>query len=272
MFVFDFHTHVYPDKIAPRAIENVTRLGIIHNASDGTILGYQNEMKRAGIHYALNLPLALNPESERGINRWAADLNNAGNGLFSLGSIHPDSPEPEQILQWIHSLGLRGIKLHSEFQKFRPNDPRMDRIYKVCEELGLFILFHMGKDLIFCNPPSAQLIDFEEVTKKYPKLKIVLAHLGGIELLHGEPRPDFSQNPNVFFDLAYVLNFLNGEELATFIRRLGVNQVLFGTDSPWVDLQAYTQKFKETPLTTEEFAKILCNNACKLLHIEPKNV
>ncbi len=268
MNVFDFHTHIYPDTIAPRAIENVTRAGVMKNSSDGTVSALLEEMKKAGVTCALNLPLALSPDSERGVNQWSANLHQSHPSIYSLGSIHPDTPHPLERLTWIKSLGLPGIKLHSEFQEFTPNDPRMTPIYQACESLDLFILFHMGKDLIFLGEPRAQLPDFVSIAQQYPKLKMVLAHMGGIELLDPAKRLDFSMFPNVYFDLAYVLPYIEGEPLAELIRKVGVNQVLFGTDSPWVDINKHLQKFMQLPLTQDEFEKILWRNALHLLHLQ----
>jgi hypothetical protein len=47
--VIDFHTHVFPDDIAPKAIASLQVQGNILAASDGTVSGLLRSMDRAGI-------------------------------------------------------------------------------------------------------------------------------------------------------------------------------------------------------------------------------
>lgn len=257
--IFDFHLHCYPDAVAERAVAKVTERQILTAYLNGTVEDQLKAMACHGITAGLNLPLALSPDSERGVNTWAAALNASDSPLFSLGSVHPDTPDPLKILTWIQSLGLRGIKLHSEFQDFKPSDPRMFSIYAACENLGLFILFHTGIDLIFEGDPTAVLPDFEVVTDRFPNLKIVLAHMGGIETLL--PNRLSYKGKQVWFDLAYVPGQVPPEKLASVIRELGTDRVLYGTDSPWVDYKAHLGDFLKSPLTDAEFNAILWENA-----------
>lgn len=221
-------------------------------------------MQNHHIAGALNLPLALSPESERGVNAWAAKLHHSNTPLLSLGSVHPDTTDPENILSWIQSLGLPGIKLHAEFQHFTPGESRMYPIYRVCEKLGLFILFHTGVDLIFENAvPSAVLTDFLSISQDFPNLKIILAHMGGIETL-SSTRPSF-HGRNVWFDLAYVPNQVTPTQLTAVIRDLGADKVLYGTDSPWYDHGEHLKQFLQCDLSDDEFHQILFENAVGFL-------
>ena len=56
--IIDMHTHVYPEKIAKRAVEKLSKAADIPAQSNGMKSGLQESMKRAGVDYSLLLPVA----------------------------------------------------------------------------------------------------------------------------------------------------------------------------------------------------------------------
>lgn len=51
--IIDMHTHVYPEKIAKRAVEKLSKAADIPAQSNGMKSGLQESMKRAGVDYSL---------------------------------------------------------------------------------------------------------------------------------------------------------------------------------------------------------------------------
>ena len=121
MMVIDFHTHCYPEKVVAKALSAVGDR--LKPATDGTRAGLIASMREAGIDYSLALALVNNPANSRGVNRWAAEENRAP--VFFTGSIHPADPDPEATLEFIAASGLKGIKLHPEYQGFEFSDERL---------------------------------------------------------------------------------------------------------------------------------------------------
>ena len=75
----------------------------------------------------------------------------------------------------IKAMGLRGIKLHPDFQKFEIDDEKMFPTYKILEREKLPILFHTGdKRYNFSGP--RHLI---KIMEKFPDLVCIGAHFGG---------------------------------------------------------------------------------------------
>ncbi|MDD3117603.1 MAG: amidohydrolase family protein [Victivallales bacterium] len=261
--VFDFHVHCYPEKVAERAIGAVGPLGL-HPSFDGTMAGLKRSMTEAGITASLNLPLANTPKNIRGINAWAA-ANNAA-PVYSLGSIHPADPHPDRTLSWIRSLGLKGIKLHPEYQRFRIDDPRLHPIWEGCIANGLFVLTHAGNDIAFDPPANSNPAMLAELHRRYPALTLVLAHLGSWGMWQ-DVETHLAGLP-VYLDLAFTLGSIDDELLLRIIARHGAAHILFGTDAPWQSQRESLEKFLALPLREEEKELILYDNAARLLGLQ----
>ena len=111
--VIDFHTHVYPDKIAERTIN-----ALLNSAPDvkiftkGTIDALIESMNKAGIDKSVVLPVATRKGQFDTINNFAYNINQKYSQLVSFGGIHPDDENPEQKLRFLKSKGFKGIKIH----------------------------------------------------------------------------------------------------------------------------------------------------------------
>ena len=57
--IIDFHTHMFPDKIAARTIDFLSKTGGDMNPfTDGTWKGLKESTKQAGIDHSIVLPIA----------------------------------------------------------------------------------------------------------------------------------------------------------------------------------------------------------------------
>lgn len=61
--IIDFHTHIFPDKLAPRATAHLSELCHEAPATDGTASGLIASMKRAGISLSVALPVLTDRKS-----------------------------------------------------------------------------------------------------------------------------------------------------------------------------------------------------------------
>jgi len=261
--VVDFHVHYFPDNIVEKAISRLAAPNNMTPYTDGTLNGLEKSMKEAGIDFSLNLPLATSADSVRGINKWASVHNSAP--VYSLGSMHPDTAGPENIVPWIKELGLKGVKMHPEYQKFNPLEKRLEKIWKACSENDIFVLTHAGRDINFAPPPLSCPSDFAELHRRFPGLTLVIAHLGSWGMWE-EVEKELAGLP-VYLDLAFVSGLLEGGRLVSLIRKHGADRVLFGTDSPWRDQKTELESIRKLPLSEEEKDLILYKNAFRLLQL-----
>ena len=272
----DFHTHAFPDRIAAGALGQ-----LVHNTipyrdiygettphTDATTNGLLASSRKAGLDVSLVLPIATSPKPSGTINDFAAQVDQIP-GLRSFGSVHPLNPEWEAELHRVKDLGLRGIKLHPEYQGVFADDPAVTAVVRCAADLGLWVLFHAGADIgmpppIHCTPQRVV-----RLRKAVPHAKIILAHLGGYrlwdEVLERLPEMD------VWLDTSFCLpNHPEQHELfARLIRATGTGRVLFGTDSPWADqsqvVEAAETFFQTYGFTAEDAAAIMGGNAEKIL-------
>ena len=89
--IIDFHTHVFPDALAPRAIAqltiNATASGYTP-LTDGTVAGLLESMSRAGISRSVICNIATNPRQMKKVNDFAILLLDDPR-LIPLGSVNP---------------------------------------------------------------------------------------------------------------------------------------------------------------------------------------
>jgi uncharacterized protein len=261
--IIDFHTHYYPETLAERALEEFHSVGKFKACTDGTRSGLETSMQQAGIDISLALPLAWKAENVDGINRWAA-LHNR-HPVYLLGTIHPDVTEPEKVIRTVAEYGLKGIKLHPEFQDFKFDELRVEKIVRACIKYDIFILTHAGCDIQFPPPPNSDPKSLAELHRKFPELKLVIAHFGSWGLW--EEVEKYLIGLPVYLDLAFIAGYIQESKLVDMIQRHGSKRILFGSDSPWRDQTEYVNFVKGLPLGEAEKEDIFWRNAAKLLKL-----
>jgi predicted TIM-barrel fold metal-dependent hydrolase len=263
MPVIDVHTHVFPPNIAAKAMAGLISSGPWTAYYDGTPDGLLAAMDANGIDVSVLCPVATRPDQVISINTWTASL--ASERFVPFGAMHPDFDGPEDEIDRMVSLGIKGIKLHPEFQEFEPLDPRMERIYRAASRHGLPLLFHAGEDPSFetvRGVPSA----FKELADKHPDLPIILAHLGGFRVW--DEVAEHIVGRRVYLDTAYTFGHLPAAEVAEIVRNHGTDRILFGTDGPWADPALDLAQLRNLGLSADETEAILWRNAADLIGIE----
>lgn len=268
--IIDFHTHIFPENIAAQTIKAMEERTNINATAKSTIEGLLGSMKEGGIDYSVVLPVATKPSQFDSINKFAADINHTG-GILSFGGIHPENNDIPEKLAYIKSLGLKGVKLHPDFQgPTYIDDERYIEIIKECIRLDLICVIHAGMDIgipipIHCPPDRAYLM-LKEVLKDCKKdSKIVLAHIGGH--MQWELVEELLVGQNVYFDLAYSIKRIAIDALLRIIKNHGSNRILFATDFPWSSQKESSEFVKSLPLPKENIDNILYKNAARLLEL-----
>lgn len=262
--LIDFHTHAFPEKIAEKAIEKLSFVsGNLAPHTNGTFTDLKRLLNQSGIDKAVVLNIATNASQQKNVNDFAASIND-NQTIFSFGSVFPDSPDALYELERIKSLGLRGVKLHPDYQRFFVDDEKMKPIYKKIGELGLVTLFHAGQDYGFPPPYGATPERMEKALSWFDS-PVVAAHLGGkgyeeevLKRLCGK---------ELYFDTAFSYGALPKPYVEKIITTHGADKILFGTDTPWHNAEMEMRLIKSLQLSNDDFEKITHKNAEKLLGI-----
>jgi len=260
MRVIDLHVHAFPDKVAAGAVANLERLTGYTRHFDGTLDGLRGSMARNGVEQAVVLPVATKPESVAGINDWAARSQDEHVACF--GAMHPDHPDPAAEIERLAALGLRGVKMHPEFQSFRPDEDRMAPIYEALAHHDLAVFFHAGADIALDTVTSAPEV-FARVLDAYPGLRVALGHMGGwrqwdevLEVLAGR---------DVVLDTSFTLAFIGADRFLELVRAHGAERVAFGSDGPLGDVAGDLWSIGALELEEDERAAILWGTAERFL-------
>lgn len=264
--IIDAHAHIYPDKIAERAAAGISKFyGGINVEYDGRLDTLLREGSAAGVDKYIVQSVATVPTQVRAINDFIAEsVKRFPDKMIGFGALHPDYPDIEEEIERIISLGLRGIKLHPDFQQFYIDDEFAFRIYEACEG-RLPILFHVGDDRYDFSSPER----LYRVVQRFPKLTVIGAHLAG--WTEWDKGVKFFAGSGIYADCSSSLFAMSPEHAAELIRKLGVDRVMWGTDYPMWDAAEELERFNKLPLTEEEREMILGKNALRLLEENSPN-
>lgn len=263
--LIDFHTHCFPEKIAEKAIKKLSfSSGGLTPYTDGTVLGLNNSMKNNGVDASVVLNIATNAHQQKSVNDFAASINN-NQTIFAFGSVFPFSEDAFLELERIKSLGLKGIKLHPDYQGFNVDDLRLKPLYKKISELGLITVFHAGFDYGFAPPYGATPEKMAQALEWFSS-PVVAAHWGGINC--NEDVIEHLCGKNIYFDISFGYSMMPKYYAEKIMSLHTPDRMLFGTDTPW-----HTPKMEMTLLNTlglskDDMDKITHKNAGKLLGIE----
>lgn len=263
--VIDFHTHCFPDKIAERAIAKLAYAsGGLEPHTDGTVAGLRRSMEAGGVDLSVVLSIATNAHQQTSVNDFAAAVNN-GRDIVAFGSVYPDSKDAIDELERIKALGLKGVKLHPDYQGFAVDDPKMKPIYRKISTLGLVTVFHAGLDYGFA-PPYGGMPENMRTALGWFDSPVVAAHWGGVNCGEGVLR-HLCGIEHLYFDTSFGYSMMPRYYAAQILEKHGTDRILFGTDTPWHTAAMEWRLLDALELTPQEREAIACGNAKRLLGI-----
>lgn len=263
MIITDFHTHTFPDKIAIHAIKSLEKSSNGKAFLNGTNQDLEISMKKAGIDRCVLLPIAVKPENTPTINKVAIANNNNAN-FVSFGSIHPYYEDYKIELENLKRAGIKGIKLHPDFQQVFIDDPKTVKVMQYATELDLIITIHAGYDVSFPEVHRSTPKRLASVLGELKGARIISAHSGGYQY-----SDDFEEyllgKDEVYIDTSYSLDKMDTKQLERIYSNIDYTKILFGTDSPWDDQTRVIKRFMELNISDKIKRYALSENAERLL-------
>lgn len=262
--IIDIHTHIFPDELATRALATLSNNSGVQPFTDGTLSGLCDSMRLTGIDQSAIMPIATKPSQARSINQWAVTISQQHENIISFGTIHPMQDAWQLEIDFLVENGIRGIKLHPDYQDFFVDDLMFAPMYHALADAGLIVMFHAGVDIglpppVHCTPERlARMLDMS------PTLQVIAAHMGGYDCW--DDVEQYLVGRELYFDTSFSLSDLGYERMTALIKAHGSQRILFGTDSPWTDQSVEVKAIQALPLTDDEITAILGETALNLLH------
>jgi predicted TIM-barrel fold metal-dependent hydrolase len=228
--ILDSHIHVWPDKIARRALG--TPADGIQRFGDGTVADATATMLRCGVDRSVCLAVADTAERLEAANRFVGGLDPAR--FVGFGTVHAGRT-PEENVASLRENGLRGVKVHPLFQGYPLDDPRLWDVLAALE--GEFTcLFHVGPETPGGENRLATPKMIADIARAFPRLTIIAAHLGGYHV-HEEALEHVIGLPGVYLDTSWPpsIGTLEPRLVRAAIERHGPERVVFATDWPMAD-------------------------------------
>lgn len=263
--VIDFHTHSFPDSLAPRAIASLTKAcGKLYTpCSDGTVSGLKSNMEKFHVDISVIQPVITKPTQTKTLNEWAAAV--ADDKIIPFGGIHPETDDYKRDIDFVCSLGIRGLKFHAEYQQFTVDSPEMLRIYDYALSKGLIILHHAGFDPAFPPPYHSSPRQFANIAKNMRGGIMIAAHLGGQKQWDDVER--YLPGTGIYLDTSMGFEYYPHDQFLRIVKAIGSDKILFGSDSPWSRADSEIATLKALPLTEADKQAIFCGNAKRILGI-----
>ncbi|MBQ9882146.1 MAG: amidohydrolase family protein [Synergistes sp.] len=261
--IIDFHTHIFPDKMADAAMEKLASNASEKYYAPAKASALTEIMDRAGVDKSVVLNIATKESQHENILRFAKKTDSER--LIAFGSVLPFSVSALEYVWKISDEELKGMKFHPTLQRCDADDERIFPVYDLARALNLVIVFHSGWDPSYPDEMRTSPQMLIRILKNFPGLKIVAAHLGGLHIAR-EVYETLAGKADLYFDTAFTADpWLDREMFRSMIRRHGAERILFGSDYPWHLPQMELELIESIGISDEEKKLILGENAARLL-------
>lgn len=257
--LFDIHTHAFHPKIAHKAVAHLNAAYGLSCEGDGTIGHLLEQESSIGIEKVVLLCAATTPSQVIPANNYALTLQRSHpEHVIAFGTFHPGYARWEEELARLERNGIRGIKLHPDFQGFRLDDPQLLPILDACQK-RFILLLHVGSDKPLAQCPSTPYM-VARLAAAFPRLTIVAAHFGAYRMwehaLKGLPPSD-----NLWCDTSSTSPYASPELLRALLQHFPHERLLFGTDWPLYSPAEEVRRFQYKSGLSDSSMEMLMSNA-----------
>jgi len=208
--IFDTHTHIGTARHSGR-----------HQTADDLL----REMDRFGIERSLAIPFPV-------VADWRHEHDVAGRAVLAhpdrlCGAACLDPYLPEQVFRdevrrCRELYGFRALKLQPQYHGLNPFWKRSDFFFETALENNMVVVSHTGSGLPFAAPSLLMM-----PARRFPELKIVVAHCGGGILVH-EAMLAAIFCPNIYLELSSLMP----HNILEILTEVPADRLMIGSDLP----------------------------------------
>lgn len=256
----DTHCHIYPAKIAPKAVQAVGNFYSIEmDVCDGTAQGLAAATADAPIDRFIVHSVATRPDQVASINDFIANECAQDTRMTGFMTLHQDFPDPEGEIDRALSLGLRGIKLHPDTQRVNMDDPRLMTVYEIAQARNIPLIIHCGDYRYDFSHPRRM----KRILHDFPDLVVNAAHFGGWSIY--DLAVEYLEHERCFMDMSSSIALLGMRRIEELTRIHGTDRIMFGSDFPMWNPADELELFTSAHFTEAELQKLLRGNALRFL-------
>ena len=164
--------------------------------------------------------------------------------LSAAAAIHPMAPGAERNLRDAVARGAVAYKMHPAVQQLRPDHPKAMRMYELCGELGIPVVWHCGPVGIVGARADRRcwVKNYWQPIHDLPQTKFVLGHSGALQYEMATKLPNMYEN--VYVELScqgltamrYILDnvpperIINGSDWPFYHQGVSVLKILHATE------------------------------------------
>lgn len=180
--------------------------------------------------------------------------------FFGLASLSPHGDHDayrREAERCIKDLNFVGIKLHTIGHGVNPLSDDGDFVFATAHDLGIPAMVHTGAGVPFALPalciPAA---------RKYPGLKIILAH-AGMAVFTAEAQVAASVCGNLYLETSWCI----GEDIRWMISTIGPDRVMMGADLP-SNVPVEVSKYRSLDLAPDVYNQVMGGTAVEVFKLK----
>ncbi|MGI4744500.1 MAG: amidohydrolase family protein [Janthinobacterium lividum] len=211
------------------------------------------KMDTAGIDRAVIFPFVEGNFDNQAVRDAALACPNR---LIPYCGVNPWQPDAaSEFRRCVSEWNFRGLKLHPTINGFHLSDPVLvDPLFEEAASLGVPVIVHGASDLL--NSPP----EFAEMARRHPRVRLLMAHMGFFWSV--DQAISYAKAlPNLILETSRAPIF----EIATAVRELGPDKVVWGTDSPFVDYEWEFRKMERCTTDRAVYERVVGGTMSEIL-------
>jgi hypothetical protein len=216
-------------------------------------------MDRCGVARAvLSANLAIQLDVRAGNEATAAAATAFPDRLLGYITINPWQDPAVELARWSDDRRFFGVKLHPELHHYPLTGARYAPVWEFAESTGAPVLTHTwggsgynGVDML------------ETVAQAHPDAVILAGHAGATMPGYEAAIDVARRHPRVILEICGSFN--HGEVISRMVGEVGPEQVVFGSDFPFIDLRFSLGRVLFARLSESDRAAVLGGTMTRLL-------
>lgn len=163
-----------------------------------------------------------------------SQMNKKIHGLYWIQKKHVE--RDKKILETSLGQGCWGVKFHGTYENLPISDPIYRPVLEVLNDNASLLLVHTGRFRDGDITSNTSYLHALNVAKLFPKIKVILAHMGGNDTTIVKKALEESRDiRNVWFETSGITTPYRVERAVDVI---GPERILFGSDAPWCSFRS----------------------------------